>query len=147
MVAAFYNDPVKLAAAQARYVAKMHPPATKPVVVVIPPAPIKRDYIHVASNPLPTALTVKQIITDVADAYGVAYEDVVGPRRSRKLLPARFAAYYAVATARPDYSLNQIARHFGRRDHTTILNGLRKVRRYGIPLPVSQAAYSRVEAA
>lgn len=140
MVAAFLSDPVKLDAARARYVAKMHPPAPKP-------APVERDFIHVSSEPLAPAPSIKRVITEVATAYGVSYGEVVGPRRSLHILPARLAAYHAVATARPDFSLTQIARHFGNRDHTTILSGLRKVRREGIPLPVGRVPSSSTEGA
>lgn len=141
MVAAFFSDPVKLAAARARYLAKMHPPAPKPIVArEAKPVPVKRDYIHVSSEPLAPTASIKQLITEVAKAYGVSYAEVIGSRRHSYIIAARFAAYHAVATARPDFSLPQIARHFGNRDHTTILHGLRKVRREGVPLPASRPA-------
>ncbi|ACS41630.1 helix-turn-helix domain-containing protein [Methylorubrum extorquens] len=127
MVTPFFSDPVQLAAARARHVAKMHPLASKPQSnAKVASAPVKRDYIHVASEVPAAPPFIKAIIAEIAAQHGVSYGEVIGPRRSRKITSARFAAYHAVAKARPDYSLSQIARHFGNRDHSTVLRGLRK---------------------
>lgn len=77
-------------------------------------------------EPVAPPVPVKQIIANVAKAHGVAYEDIIGHRRTRKLIPARFAAYHAVANERRDLCITQIGKHFGNRDHSTILRGLQK---------------------
>lgn len=147
MAASIYDDPFSLERARARYQAIM---AGRPVPrrkYASKRAPIKRDYILVASAPEPRDASIKQIISSVAASFGFSYGDVVGRRRNQDLVKARFAAYHAVATARPDFSLPQIAHHFGNRDHTTILSGLRKVRREGVSLPPDHALAFSKEAA
>lgn len=137
MAASIYDDPFSLERARARYQAIMagrpvprHKSASKRKST-----PIKRDYILVASAPEPRDASIKQIISSVAASFGFGYGDVVGDRRTRDLMKARFAAYHAVATARSNYSLAQIGRCFGGRDHTTILVALRKMKRDGVPQP------------
>ena len=135
MAASIYDGPFSLERARARYQAIM---AGRPVPrrkYASKRAPIKRDYILVASAPEPRDASIKQIISSVAASFGFGYGDVVGDRRTRDLMKARFAAYHAVATARPNYSLAQIGRCFGGRDHTTILVALRKMKRDGVPQP------------
>lgn len=128
MVAPFYSDPVQLAAARAKYLAKMYPEPPKP-------KPVKRDYIFVATKPLKPKKPIAEIIRDVAAAFGCTSEEIIGQRRSPSVVSARFAAYHAAVNARPDMSLTQIAYRFGRRDHTTLLSALRKMDRIGVPQP------------
>lgn len=68
---------------------------------------------------------VRSLIERVGTFHGVSFDTIVGPRRDRKSVAARFDAIKAVHEARPDLSLPQIGRHFNR-DHTTIINALRK---------------------
>lgn len=143
MAASIYDDPFSLERARARYQAIM---AARPVPYQGAAnkqkrnrRPIKRDYILVASAPEPRDASIKQIITSVAASFGFSYGDVVGRRRNQDVVRARFAAYYAVATARPNFTLPQIGRCFGGRDHTTILVALRKMKRDGVPQPEGAA--------
>lgn len=69
--------------------------------------------------------SAKRIIQMVALAHGVRVSDILGRRRDKLVYAARQDAVKAVAEARPDLSLPQIGRIFDR-DHTTILNSLRK---------------------
>jgi chromosomal replication initiation ATPase DnaA len=66
---------------------------------------------------------VRALIERVAAFHGVSFEDILGPRRDRKTVAARFDAIAAVHKARPDLSLPQMGRHF-HRDHTSILHAL-----------------------
>lgn len=60
-------------------------------------------------------------------ALGLDYDEVVGSRRNRPIIAARFALILAVKLEYPNLSLPQIGRIFGGRDHTTILSALRKM--------------------
>jgi chromosomal replication initiation ATPase DnaA len=66
----------------------------------------------------------REIIMRVAKWRGVQFEAIIGPRRTRHIVAARFEAIRAVADARPDLSLPQLGRIF-KRDHTSIIHALR----------------------
>lgn len=61
----------------------------------------------------------------IAELHGVDIEGVVGPSRKRKHAHARFEA---MAHIRETYgwSLSRIGRLFSGRDHTTVLNAIRR---------------------
>lgn len=67
----------------------------------------------------------RAVIARVALEMDVRIEDLLGPRRSVKLVEARHKAMIAVALERPKLSLPQIGRLFNR-DHTTIIHALQK---------------------
>lgn len=66
---------------------------------------------------------VRSLIERVAAFHGLSYEVIVGPRRDRASVAARFDAIKAVHDARPDLTTPQIGKHFNR-DHTSILHAL-----------------------
>lgn len=71
--------------------------------------------------------SVPDIVAEVlADYPDVTWADVKGIRRCRNLIEPRFACIRAVFDERQDLSLPKIGKIFGGRDHTTILNALRK---------------------
>ncbi|MBX5089365.1 chromosomal replication initiator DnaA [Rhizobium lentis] len=73
--------------------------------------------------------SVEAIVCDVLrDFPGVTWEDVKGIRRTRHLVEPRHACMRAVYEERKDLSLPALGRIFGGRDHTTILNAVRKRR-------------------
>lgn len=73
--------------------------------------------------------SVEAIVRDVLrDFPGVTWEDVKGIRRTRHLVTPRHACMKAVYEERKDLSLPALGRIFGGRDHTTILNAVRKHR-------------------
>lgn len=74
----------------------------------------------------PDRRAVKDIILDVCEQYGLIYADIVGPSRAQRIVEARHAAMTATYLFRPDLSLPQIGRQFGRRDHSTVLHALQK---------------------
>lgn len=67
----------------------------------------------------------KEIIAQVAAIYGIPVSEILGPRRRHHIVEARQAAIKAVADRRPDLSLPQIGKIFGR-DHTTVHHALSK---------------------
>lgn len=68
-------------------------------------------------------MSVKEIISIVAEKHGTKYEDVVGPRRAHRVVAARWEAMRALHELKPRMSVAQIARAFNR-DHTTALYAL-----------------------
>lgn len=80
-----------------------------------------------------TALLLKEngrvaatvILQEVAAAYGVTMAELLGPRRSVRLVAIRHEAIALIYCARPDMSLPQIGRVVNR-DHTAILHAVKK---------------------
>jgi chromosomal replication initiator protein len=76
-----------------------------------------------ASSNQPSA--VEEIQQRVADAFGISRAELVGASRAAKPLRARQVAILLTREA-TDLSLPQIGRLYGGRDHSTILNSLRR---------------------
>ncbi|PDT47315.1 chromosomal replication initiator DnaA [Sinorhizobium fredii] len=77
-------------------------------------------------SPFSGRRSVKEIISDVLRGYpGITWDDVVGARRSRRIIRPRHACMKAVYEERKDLSLPAMGRIF-RRDHTAVLHAVRK---------------------
>lgn len=96
-------------------------PAASPVAVVAEAEAKVLPFI------IPTPRDeLKRIIDLVARMHGATYGEVLGARRTHRICHARQAAVCAIKEAYPGYSLPQIGRLFGGKDHTTILHTLRR---------------------
>lgn len=73
------------------------------------------------------AFVVKQIINRIAADYGTSTADIIGPGRTKNLTKPRFTAMY-LARITTRLSLPWIGKHFGGRDHTTVINAMNKTR-------------------
>ena len=71
---------------------------------------------------------VKLICKVCANEFNVDTSDILSRRRHAQIIVARHAAF-GIAKYITRWSLPEIGRRFGGRDHTTILHGLRKVER------------------
>lgn len=72
-------------------------------------------------------LSVREIIQVVANKHAVTVGEILGPSRNKRIVAARHEAMAEAGRLRPDLSLPQIGRQFGKRDHTTVLHALRKM--------------------
>jgi hypothetical protein len=80
-------------------------------------------------QPEPVQLTPsQQILKDVAEKHKMTVFDVKGPCRQMKYVKARQEAVYRMSTELK-FSLMQIGRQLGFRDHTTILNSLQRYKK------------------
>lgn len=70
--------------------------------------------------------SIAEIAATTARCFSVTVADLKSPNRGRAVVTARDVAMY-VARQLTGQSLQQIGQHFGRRDHTTVLHGCRKV--------------------
>jgi chromosomal replication initiator protein len=77
---------------------------------------------HRASQPT----SVEEIQQRVAERYGISRAELVGSSRAATPLRARQVAIFLTREL-TDLSLPQIGRLYGGRDHTTVLNSLRRV--------------------
>jgi chromosomal replication initiator protein len=74
----------------------------------------------------PQATSVEEIQQRVAEAFGISRAELVGSSRAATPLRARQIAIFLTREL-TDLSLPQIGRLYGGRDHSTVLNSLRRV--------------------
>lgn len=88
-----------------------------------------------------------RLLSRVARATGVTVTDIRSERRPVDVVKARQIVFY-VARTMTTYSLPEIGRRCGGRDHTTVLHGVRRVQavvdRLNIKLPKSRVALAKV---
>jgi chromosomal replication initiator protein len=76
--------------------------------------------------PLPSTPILDRITRTVAGAFRVKAKELLGPSRLRTvLIPRQVAMYLGREVAK--LPLAVIGRHFGGRDHTTVMNAVRKI--------------------
>ncbi len=88
----------------------------------------------------------QQIIKAVGADYGVSPADMKGPRRHRNITVPRQLAMYLVREL-TDESLPQIGALFGGRDHSTVINALKRVEALRDADPDMRARIERVRRA
>ncbi len=71
---------------------------------------------------------LRTISATVAKYFDQKLEDLRGPARRRELVQARSIAMY-LARLLTGKSLGQVGKHFGNRDHTTVLHAYRRIQR------------------
>lgn len=85
-----------------------------------------RGLIMVPADGHSVPMTMREIASQVADRYGLALDELRGPSRARPVCwPRQEAMFLCYKTGR--FSLPQIGRFFGDRDHTTVLHAIRAV--------------------
>ena len=77
--------------------------------------------------PVIVLTTIKRIKVAICTHFGILEAELDSVRRNRHLVKARHTAVY-LTTKHTRMSLPSIGRHFGGRDHTTILHARNKVR-------------------
>jgi len=98
---------------------------------------VLKDLIPEAQGPQITAAT---IMGQTASYFGLSIEDLCGTSRSRLLVTARHIAMY-LCRELTDLSLPKIGQQFGGRDHTTVINADRKIRKL---MAERQSVYTQV---
>jgi chromosomal replication initiator protein len=75
-------------------------------------------------------ITPQVVLDATAKVFGLAVEDIVGKARTRDLVDARHIAMYVCRQlTNPPLSYPQIAKAFGGRDHTTVMNAVQRIER------------------
>ncbi len=91
--------------------------------------PLNAKLVEIAlADLLPKTSTIgpSEVITQVAGAFGVSVENMIGPdRRQEVVLPRQIAMYLLREEA--NYSLPKIGETMGGRDHTTVMYACQKV--------------------
>ena len=71
-------------------------------------------------------ITIEEIQRKVSDHYNIRLSDLIGPKRLRVYARPRQIAMY-LAKQHTNRSLPEIGRRFGKRDHTTVMHGVKRV--------------------
>jgi len=71
-------------------------------------------------------LTIEEIQRKVSEHFDIRLSDMLGPKRNRNLARPRQMAMW-LCKQLTSRSLPEIGRKFGKRDHTTIMHGVRKI--------------------
>jgi hypothetical protein len=90
-------------------------------------------------------VTIQRIKESVAREFGVSVNELDSPRRTHQVVVARFAAYY-LCKKMTKCSFPTIAFSF-RRDHTTVLTGVRKAEKMIIDDEVFASRVAQTRAA
>ena len=71
-------------------------------------------------------ITIEEIQRRVSEHYNIRLSDLIGPKRTRIYARPRQVAMW-LAKQLTTRSLPEIGRRFGKRDHTTVMHGVRKI--------------------
>lgn len=75
---------------------------------------------------IPAFPMIRDIVQRVATHYGMEPMDIISRRKQPKVVTARHVAMYLARKLTPR-SLPEIGRHLGNFDHTSVLNGVRRI--------------------
>ena len=89
----------------------------------------------------PKEVTPSLIISVVADHFGVKADDIYSTRRNTEFVVPRQVAMY-LCREMTENSLNNIGKILGKKDHTTVLHGIKKVEE---ELKVSEEMRNKIE--
>jgi chromosomal replication initiator protein len=76
----------------------------------------------------PAEVSIERIQDEVSERFGLSKEELIGDRRSQNIVYPRQVAMY-LSRELTDSSLPRIGRHFGGRDHTTVIHATSKIAR------------------
>jgi chromosomal replication initiator protein len=110
----------------------------QPVTVALAAEVIDRLNLGTAASDPPTIASIQEAI---CKHFGISREELLSRSRTQRLAWPRHMAMY-LARELTDHSLPVIGRHFGGRDHSTVLNACRRA---GERLATDAKAYSAVE--
>lgn len=68
--------------------------------------------------------TIKEILSIVANQWGVTEDEIIGKTRKQTYVDARYT-FFAALKLKYDMDLDTIGQHTNKRHHTTVIHGLR----------------------
>jgi chromosomal replication initiator protein len=88
---------------------------------------LARSLVAGFANRKPREITIELIQQAVGDYYNISVEDMQSKSRRREITQARQVAMY-FAKEMTSLSLKGIGKHFGGRDHSTVIHGIQTVK-------------------
>lgn len=101
------------------------PEVCQPVIIAIPPPVPTVVDLAAFQNVDVGAVGSRQIIEETATKYEVSVAEIKGRRKDKFIIKARHEVCYRLYRER-GYSLKQIGKIVGGRDHTTVLLAIRR---------------------
>jgi hypothetical protein len=98
------------------------------------PAPLREIQVPDQSEPV----GYREVIAQIAYYMDVSVADIMGKDRRNEYLQARMVAYKVLADRGNSFA--QIGRWIGGRDHSTVMNGIKRFNRIATPLMLKIAA-------
>ncbi|MHC2462097.1 helix-turn-helix domain-containing protein [Bradyrhizobium embrapense] len=107
-----------------------HPKMPAPAIADAPLycLPMKEPWFSIETAALVKQITIRDIQLAVCDRIGLTLAEFLAERRNGALVHARQVAMY-LCKVLTSSSYPVIGRHFGGKDHTTVMHGFNKVRR------------------
>ena len=90
--------------------------------------PWRFGVVWPVNNVLPIMVMPRHILNAITRRSYITLDQLLGPRRDAKAAHARQLAMLLMRETQPNMSLTDIGRYF-RRDHTTIIHGVREARK------------------
>lgn len=90
----------------------------KPLTLDTAKSILARDAV---SGPQPGAISIETIQKIVADEFQISVSDLTGKKRDKKYVAPRQIAFY-IAREMTEYSLTELGREFGDRNHSTVMH-------------------------
>jgi len=87
---------------------------------------VKEHLKHLFDEETSRKVTPNDIISRVADLYGVSVEDIISKSRQSKVVMPRFVSMYLTRKL-TDMTTTDIGKQFGDRDHSTVVNAINKI--------------------
>jgi hypothetical protein len=103
------------------------------------------DILKRQPSPFAQRQTIARVRKEVSLRYGITEEELCSAQRNAKIVLARHIAMY-VAKKITGKSLPEIGRLFGGKDHTTILNAVRRIQHLVDTNPAFAAEIEEVKA-
>lgn len=76
-------------------------------------------------GPKVRTVSVRKIVDSVAKKHGLTVEAIMGDQRKREIVDARHEAMWR-CSKETSFSLARIGREFGNKDHTTVMNAIKR---------------------
>lgn len=105
------------------------PVTLKPEILETEPERIEAVAVYAhrrVVGPRKSLPKIESIIFEVVEHFGVSRVDLLSARRTRNIVNPRHVAMFLASTMTP-FSLPQIGRQLGGKDHTTVLHGVRRI--------------------
>ena len=117
------KPPPRIVQVPLRVMPSEEPPEPDPWVAVLATAlaELDPDQRAAALTPHPC----ERVIAETCAEHGITREELLSPKRTRATAAIRMLAMWKCRQA--GVSLPKIGRHFGNRDHTTVLHAVRKI--------------------
>lgn len=86
----------------------------------------------------------RYVIAAVCEEYNILPADLLEDTREMHVVEPRWMAWVFIKLFEPEYRLKELAAMFGLRDHTTVINGLKKMRYWVTVRATEGERYNRI---